>query len=123
MSTLAIEGKQLIQDYFQALSGQPKTEELLDRFISDPSLKEHIRQAEAAFPGYELVADQIVADGDLVAVRGTVHAVHKGVFAGIEPTGRKVSFGLMIFYRISDARIAEHWLLMDTPVLMAQLTA
>lgn len=123
MSTVAIDGKQLIQDYLKALSGQPKTDEILDRFVSDASLKEHIRQAEAAFPEYELVADEIVVEGDLVAVRGTVDAVHKGVFAGIEPTGRKVSFGLMIFYRISDGRIAEHWLLMDTPALMAQLTA
>ena len=123
MSTMAIESKQMIQDYFQALSGKPITEELLDRFITDESLKEHIRQAQAGFPGYQIVPEQIVAEGDLVAVRGTIHAVHKGVFAGIEPTGRKVSFGLMIFYRISDGRIAEHWLLMDVPALMAQLTA
>jgi len=29
---------------------------------------------------------------------------------------------LMIFYRIADGRIAEHWIQMDTPDLIEQLT-
>src|SRR6516225_11702556 len=110
MSTVAIDSKQLIKDYFQALSGQPKTEELLNRFISDPSLKEHIHGAEAAFPSYEVIANQMVAEGDTVAVWCTFRGVQKGEFAGIPATGRTVSSDFMIFYRIEDGRIAEHWI-------------
>jgi predicted ester cyclase len=95
----------------------------MDRFISDASLKEHIRQAEAAFPGYEITAHQVVAEGDLVAVRGTVHGVHKGSFAGIPPTGRDITADLMIFYRIHDGRIAEHWLQWDVKAVIDQLTS
>jgi hypothetical protein len=62
----------LIAEYFRDLSGQPKTEELLDRYISDPVLKEHIREFEAAFPKYMIEAQEMVSEGDLVAVRGTV---------------------------------------------------
>jgi len=122
MNPVAVDSKQLIQEYFNALSGQPKTEKLVDRFVSDPGLKEHIRVAEAAFPEYELIPSLIVAESDLVAARCTFRGVHKGEFARIPPTGRRVSMDLMIFYRIADGRIAEHWIQMDTPDLIEQLT-
>jgi predicted ester cyclase len=122
MNPVAIDSKQLVQEYFNALSGQPKTETLLDRCVSDPGLKEHIRVAEAAFPEYELIPSLIVAESDLVAARCTFRGVHKGDFAGVRPTGRRVSTDLMIFYRIRDGRIAEHWMQMDARDLIEQLT-
>jgi predicted ester cyclase len=122
MSTVAIESKQLIQEYFNALSGQPKTEKLLDEYITDPALKEHIRVAEAAFPRYELIPSLLVAEFDLVAARCTFRGVHRGEFAGVQPTGKSVSADFMIFYRIKDGRIAEHWLQVDMRDLVDQLT-
>jgi predicted ester cyclase len=121
MGTIAVDDKQMIQEYFQALSGQPKTEQLLDRFISDPSLKEHIRQSEAAFPAYEVIAHQMVAEGDLVAARCTLSGVHKGEFAGIAPTGKTISTEFMIFYRVIDGLIAEHWIQVDMKDVANQL--
>jgi hypothetical protein len=53
-----------------------------------PASRKHIRDAEAAFPRYELIAHQIVAEDDLIALRGTVQGVHEGMFAGIEPDGQ-----------------------------------
>lgn len=121
MNSAATDAKQFVEEYLNALSGQPKTEKLLEQYVSDPTLKEHIRGAEAAFPAYELVPEQMVAEGDMVAVRGTFHGVHKGEFAGVQPTGKSVSGDLMIFYRVSDGRIAEHWLQMDMAGLVEQL--
>jgi predicted ester cyclase len=121
-TAITTDAKQLIQDYLNALSGHPKTGELLDQYLTDPGLKEHILQAEAAFPAYELVARQIIAEGDLVAVRATFRGAHKGEFAGIKPTGRWVSFALMIIYRVSDGLIIEHWLQMDVKDLLEQLS-
>ena len=122
MNSVAIDSKQLIQEYFNDLSGQPKTEKLMDRYISDPGLKEHIRVAEAAFPEYELISTLLVAESDLVAGRCTFRGVHKGEFAGIQPTGKRVSADLMIFYRIREGKIAEHWMQMDTRDLIDQLS-
>ena len=78
---------------------------------------------EAAFPLYELVADELVAERDLVAVRGMFHGVHKSEFGGIPATGRSVSAPLMIIYRIANGRIVEHWLYFDGAAVVAQLTA
>jgi predicted ester cyclase len=122
MAPIAIDNKQFIKDYVNALTAKPKTEDLINQYVSDPALKEHIRQAEAAFPSYELVAHEIVAEGDIVAVRGTFYGVQKGEFAGISPTGKKVSGDLMLFYRIHDGLIVEHWMQWDMKAVVDQLT-
>jgi predicted ester cyclase len=116
------ENKQFVARYLEALSGKAKTPELVVRFVSDPALVEHIHQAEAGFPSYEIVADEVIAERDLVALRGTFRGVHRGTFAGIGATGRQVSAGLMIIYRIAGDRIVEHWMQFDGAGLMTQLT-
>lgn len=123
MTPTGAESKQFVGRYLQALSGQAKTPELVARYVSDTHLVEHIRQVEAAFPLYELVAEELIAERDLVAVRGMFHGVHQGSFAGIPATGRSVSAPLMIIYRIADGRIAEHWLYFDGAALAAQLAS
>jgi predicted ester cyclase len=121
MTISGIESKQIIERYLNALSGRAKTPELVARFVSDPHLADHIRDVEAAFPEYELIPEGIVAERDVVAVRGQFKGVHRGTFAGIPATGRAVSAGLMIFYRLEGERIAEHWMQFDGASLVAQL--
>jgi predicted ester cyclase len=117
MNSIAIDNKSLIQEYFHALSGQPKPEHVVDRYVSDPGLKEHIRVAEAAFPEYELIPLLLVAEADLVAAHCTFRGVHKGEFAGVAPTGRLLTGELMIFYRLREGKITEHWMQMDVASL------
>lgn len=121
MNSVTADARQLIEQYFKSLNGQPKTDTLLEKYISDPGLKEHIRLCEAAFPAYEIVPNQIVAEGDMIAARCTFRGVHKGEFAGVQPTGKSVSGDLMIFYRVDEGRIAEHWIQMDMSGLVEEL--
>jgi|SRR3954447_23864917 len=123
MDTVALDNKQLITEYLEALSGRPKTEELMNTYISDPALKEHIHQAEAAFPEYEVLPVHMVAEGDMVAVHCTFRGIHKGDFAGIAPTGKQATADFMIFYRLSEGKIVEHWMQLDFRALMDQLSA
>ena len=123
MTSSSAANKEFVGRYLQALSGQAKPPSLVARFVSDATLAEHISQAEAAFPFYELIADDMVAEGDVVALRGTFQGVHGGSFAGIEATGRSVNANLMIFYRIEEGRIAQHWMQFDVASVIGQLTA
>lgn len=123
MPATAIDNKQFIRDYFADLCSQPKTEAVIDRWVSDPHLKQHILEAEAAFPGYVLSIDDLVAENDTVALRSTMTATHKGTFAGIPATGKHITTGVMLFYRIEQAKIAQFWMQLDVPTLMAQLTS
>jgi predicted ester cyclase len=114
--------KQFITDYLQELSGRPKTPELVRQWVSDENLMEHIAQVEAAFPNYELFAQDMLAEDDKVVVRAEFRGVHRGPFAGIGPTGKSVTAGLIIIYRIESNRIAEHWMQFDRLALLEQLS-
>jgi predicted ester cyclase len=115
--------KEFIRSYFGALSGKDKPPELQDQYIadSDQVLKEHIAMFEAAFPHYELIPEEMVAEGEKVAVRTTFRGTHGGDFLGIAPTGKQVDIAIALIYRISGGKIVEHWMLADQMALMTQL--
>jgi len=115
------ENKALITTYLRALSGRPKPPELVRAYVADENLAAHIAAVEAAFPEYELVIDDVLGEDDLVAVRGTFRGRHLGPFAGVEPTARLVTAGLIIIYRLKNGQIVEHWLQMDRVALLGQL--
>jgi len=121
MTLSSSDSKQFVGRYLQALSGQAKTPELVARFVSDAALAEHICQVEEAFPAYEVIAEELIAERDLVAVRATFQGVHGGLFAGIPATGRSVTVPFMIIYRVAADRIVEHWMQFDAAALVAQL--
>ncbi len=121
MIASATGSKELVQQYVDALSGKPKTPDTIHRFVTDPVLADHIATTEAAFPSYRIDVDQLISEGDTVALRGTFSGTHERDFAGIPATGRQVSAGLMIFYRIADNRIVQHWMQLDTASLFQQL--
>ena len=115
--------KALVRGYIESFSGKPKDDDTVRQFVTDPQLREHIRLFEAAFPRYEMSADELIAEGDKVVLRATMHGTHRGDLMGIAPTGRPVSLPFVIIYRIADGKIADHWLAVDQMELMQQLGA
>ena len=115
------ENKTLITDYLRALSGRPKTPDLVRMYVADERLAKHIADVEAAFPSYEIFVEDMLADRDMVVVRGKFSGVHRGLFAGIGPTGSSASAGLIIIYRIENGRIVDHWMQFDLFTLLQQL--
>jgi steroid delta-isomerase-like uncharacterized protein len=84
-------------------------------------VKAHIKALRIAFPDLSVTIEDMVAEGDLVAVRGTWRGTHQGEFRGVPAIGRKVEFGGMVFWRVAGGQIRERWGLIDTPSLMRQL--
>ena len=89
--------------------------------VGPEGVKAHIKALRAAFPDLKVTIEDIVAEGDLVAVRGTWRGTHQGEFRGVPAIGRKIEFGGMVFWRVGGGQIRERWGLIDTPSLMRQL--
>jgi len=115
------QNKKLIADYLNALSGKAKTADIVGKYVADESLAKHIADIEAAFPHYELLPEETTAEKDLVVVRAQFRGFHRGPFAGIAPTGKTVSAGLIIIYKIQNGKIVNHWMQFDTFSLLQQL--
>lgn len=65
--------------------------------------------------------EDMLVDGDKVAVRTTFRGTHTGDFFGIPPTGKSVTVSGTHILRIADGKIAEHWGNNDDLGLMRQL--
>ena len=113
--------KQLVIDYFNAISGVKKTRTLLEKFMTDERLIEHIEFFDSVFPAYELIADEITAEGNRVVVRARAKGRHEGELNAIPPTHKNIEFPFSIGYEIEDNKIISHWLIADQMLLMEQL--
>lgn len=116
------ENKAFVMEYLQALSGKGKDPAVVARYVEDPRLMQHIAAFEEAFPQYEFTPEEIISEGDLVAVRATVSGTHQGTFAGLPATGRNISTSVIIIYKIVLRKIVQHWMEVDSIALMSQLT-
>jgi predicted ester cyclase len=117
------ENKALIRRYLAAISGKEKPQSVIDEYIadSDPDLKQHIVDAEQGFPLYELIEDDLIAEGDQVVLKSTLRGTHNGSFMGIPATGKSIDVPVALIYRIADGKIADHWMLSDNLAMMQQI--
>jgi steroid delta-isomerase-like uncharacterized protein len=78
----------------------------------------------AAFPDVRVELEDLVAEGEKVAVFGVMRATHTGAeFMGVPPGGARVAVPGIGIYRIVDGKIAETWRLTDMMTLVRQLGA
>lgn len=71
------------------------------------ALKEYERRIYEAFPGFDVTFEDLLVEGDRVAMRLTITGTHQGLMMDIEPTGMEVTFGNTIFHRIERGLIAN----------------
>ncbi|MGH9872199.1 MAG: ester cyclase [Pyrinomonadaceae bacterium] len=62
-----------------------------------------------AFPDIEVIVEDTIAEGDMVAVRCSVRGRHAGDHLGVSASNAPVAFTGMVFARIKNGKIAEAW--------------
>jgi len=75
----------------------------------------------SVFPDHRFEIEDIAADGQTVAVRGTCSGTHEGELMGIEPTGKRFAAQQSHWFRVVDGKVAEHWAVRDDLGMMQQL--
>jgi steroid delta-isomerase-like uncharacterized protein len=77
----------------------------------------------AAFPDLHTTLEDVLVDGDRVAVRGTDRGTQRGDFMGIPASGREATTTWIEIFRMENGKAAEGWLESDTAALRNQLVA
>ncbi len=62
-----------------------------------------------AFPDFHAEVEDMVAEGDKVAIRSVISGTFKGPFAGIPPTSQHTQWSVTAIYRFVDGKVAEAW--------------
>ncbi|HWG97808.1 MAG TPA: ester cyclase [Pilimelia sp.] len=80
-----------------------------------------------AFDNLVFTVEDVLGEGDRVALRWSARGIHTGEYRGIPPTtviaptGREISFSATDIYRVADGRIVEEWNTLDGWDVMRQM--
>jgi len=123
---------ELVRDYTRLVFNQHNPE-LAAEFVT-PDVKWHggtlgsiegsdnlvalLRGFIGALPDLNAQEQDIVADGDTVAIRFVVEATHEGELLGIAPTGRRVRWDAVDVYRLREGKISEEWAADDLTAIL-----
>jgi predicted ester cyclase len=99
-------------DHGEALFDSPQGRETLRRGIVEtheilPNLNVHLKD--------------VIAEHDLVGVRGTMRCTHAGTFLGVSGTGHELSWKGIAMFRIAGGKIVERWFNSDSVSIVRQL--
>ena len=74
-----------------------------------------------AYPDIAIHIEDLVAEGDMVAVRWSASGTHRGDELGFPATGRHVQFSGMVFVRVEERNLVEGWNNFDQLGMFQQL--
>ena len=98
-------------DHCPAPGSRPGLQGLLDA----------VAMFRAGFPDIHISVERVVAEGDSVAVFGTIAGTNTGALMGAPATGKPARFPYMDMYRIANGRIVETWHVEDIAGMLGQL--
>jgi steroid delta-isomerase-like uncharacterized protein len=137
MGSVEEQNKQVVRQYIEAFNRQDT--DRLGQLVSSTNqsfqfsgmrssmdwnrTKQFFAAFWSAFPDLSAKIEEIVAEGDKVAIRVINTGTHKGEFQGTPLTGKKVSFGGRDFLTLRDGKIVDQRASVDMMELMQQIGA
>jgi len=106
-----------VNAFDEAAIDQQVADEFVDHAAGEKlgpdGVKRHIRGLQAVFPDLRVTIEDMIAEGDRVAVRATWRGTHKGDFRGVPASHQPIEFSGMVFWRIAENKIVERWASVD----------
>jgi steroid delta-isomerase-like uncharacterized protein len=84
-------------------------------------IKQYMTTVRSAFPDYHNIIEDLIAEGDRVAVRLICRGRQRAEFMGIAPTGKSVEFSAVSIFHFANGKVMERWSITDNLVLLQQL--
>jgi predicted ester cyclase len=129
---LKAQARRVLEEIFPADDEQALVDTMTDQFVNHeappgmPSGPESVcyimHLLARAFSDQKWTIEEVVAEGDVVAIRSIHSGRHTGDYFGLPATGRAFSYRQMHMVRFDGSKSCEHWAVRDDAGLMRQLT-
>jgi steroid delta-isomerase-like uncharacterized protein len=131
-STQQDKNKQVARSFFEQILDQGRFEQYADSHAKDfvahagdhnATLEEDIAAAKEerqAMPDMRVTVNQILAEGDLVAVYWTASGTNTQAGMGFPATGKKLRVDGMTLFRFKAGKISEEWSVWDMLSVLRQ---
>jgi steroid delta-isomerase-like uncharacterized protein len=74
-----------------------------------------------AVPDVTVTVEDMIAEGDQIAIRVRLRGTNEGEFMGMPATGKAIDLPSMGVLRFGDGEIVERWIALDQMDLLQQL--
>ncbi len=91
--------------------------------VGPEGFKDAVNGVRDAFPEFTITINDMISEGDKVALVWTFIGTHKGELMGIAPTEKLIEFDGIYLYRFKDGKLVERSGKRDMFKLMSQLGA
>ena len=116
---MSAQAKDVVRRYLEAVFVRHEVDQLAP-LVSHEGLIKAAQGFVAAFPDINMTFEHTVAEGDWVAVGVSATGTHKGTFQGHAPTGNRWESRATAWYKVSDGRISDSWIVWDwLPIMRA----
>jgi steroid delta-isomerase-like uncharacterized protein len=89
--------------------------------IGFDTLIQVIKTHYAAFPDWKHTIEEMIAEGNIVAIRLVQNGTHKAPYEGIPPTNKEVTMQALFFCEVVNGRVKGGWAIEDYLGLYQQL--
>lgn len=93
----------------------------IDQLVASGPFRQRVLRFREAFPDLTIRIEQLVGEGDLVAVRATGRATHAGTFQGVPPSGKTWTAPCTAIYRVMSGVITDGWVQWDVLSILEQI--
>lgn len=100
------------QDNGEALFGSPQGRE---------ALRQGVIGTGSILQDLNVRIEDMIADGDMVGVRGVMRCIHRGPFLGVPGTGNELSWRGLALFRVVDGKIVARWFNSDGLSIVQQM--
>lgn len=100
------------KDHGETLFGSPQGSDMLKQGVID---------ARGILSGLTVQLHDVIADGELVGVRGTMRCIQQREFLGVSPSGNELTWNGLALFRVVDGKITERWFNSDSLSIVQQL--
>ena len=90
-------------------------------FLQPKGVEKFVRQFLQSFSDLQHTVNEMIAEGDHVAVRFTAHGTHSGPWLGFAATGKTIHYSGVTWVRISQGKVFEHQTWWDKADLIEQV--
>lgn len=124
--------RRFVDEIFVQRQSKAVDELLSDDFVSHTwrstgdgkgDLRRAIERLSEVLADVRLTVEDMIAEGDRVAVRLTAQATQVGPFMGLLPSGKSYSISEIHIFRVRGGKVNEHWHQYDQLGIMRQLGA
>lgn len=113
--------KALMRRIYEEMWNRADLSRAAEIFAQPEGVERFVRQFLLAFPDLQHTLEEMIEEGDRVAVRFTASGTHTGQWLHFEPTGKSILYTGVTLARISGGRIIEHHTWWDKAGLTEQI--